>query len=72
VQSITGETWQTCEAANLSMTDVIDADLRTLQQRLGGESSFVASAFQIQVAAWWNATEREFLKIFGIGDAAPR
>jgi hypothetical protein len=72
VQSITGETWQTCEAANLSMTDVIDADLRTLQQRLGGESSFVASAFQMQVAAWWNATEREFLKILGSSDAAPR
>jgi hypothetical protein len=72
VQSLTGETWQTCAAANLSMSDVIDADLPTLQHCLGGESSFVASAFQMQVAAWWNATEREFIKMLGTDDAATR
>jgi hypothetical protein len=72
VPSITGETWQSCEAAGLSMTEVIDAELRPLQQRLGGESSFVANAFQTQVAAWWDSTEREFLKVLGASDAAPR
>jgi hypothetical protein len=70
--SVTGESWQSCEAAGLSMTEVIDADLRTLQHRLGGESSFVASAYQMQIAAWWKNTERAFLKILGAANAAHR
>jgi hypothetical protein len=71
-QSITGESWQSCEAAGLSMSEVINADLRTLQHRLGGESSFVASAYQMQVAAWWKNTERAFLNILGAASATQR
>lgn len=73
IPPITGETWKTCEAAGLSMIDTIELPLRELAQRLGGENAWLASAFQMQVAAWWRSAEREMLlALGGANAAAPR
>jgi hypothetical protein len=70
IPPITGETWKTCEAAGLSMIDTIELSLRELAQRLGGENAWLASAFQMQVAAWWKSAEREMLRALGGANAA--
>lgn len=70
IPPITGETWKVCEAAGLSMTDTIELPLRELAQRLGGENAWLASAFQMQVAAWWQSSEREMLRALGAANAA--
>jgi hypothetical protein len=70
IPAIAGETWKTCEAAGLSMTDTIELPLRELAQRLGGENAWLASAYQMQVAAWWQSAEREALRVLGGTDAA--
>jgi hypothetical protein len=73
IPAVTGETWKTCEAAGLSMIDTIEMPLRDVAQRLGGENAWLASAFQMQLSAWWKSAEREMLRALGgAGAAAPR
>jgi hypothetical protein len=71
IPAIAGETWKTCEAAGLTMIDTIEMPLRKLEKRLGGEDAWLASAFQMQVAAWWQSSEREMLQALGATNAAP-
>jgi len=70
IPAITGETWQSCEAAGLSMVDTIKLPLPELAQRLGEDDPFSACAYQMQVATWWQKAEREFLKALVASDAA--
>jgi hypothetical protein len=44
--------------------------LRSLAERLGGENAWLASAYQMQVAAWWQSSEREMLRALGESNAA--
>ena len=70
IPAIAGETWKTCEAAGLTMIEAIEMPLRELEKRLGGENAWLASAFQMQVAAWWQTAEREMMRALGAADAA--
>lgn len=69
IAPIAGETWKVCEAAGLSMIDVIELPLRELAKRLGGENAWLAAAFQSHLAVWWRASEREMLRILGEANA---
>jgi hypothetical protein len=71
IPAIAGETWKTCEAAGLTMIDTVEMPLRELEKRLGGEDAWLASAFQMQVAAWWQSSEREMLRALGATNVAP-
>lgn len=70
IPAIPGETWKTCEAAGLTMIDTIKMPLSELEKRLGGEDAWLASAYQMQVAAWWRSSEREMLRILGEANVA--
>lgn len=72
IAPITGETWKVCEAAGLSMIDVIELPLRELANRLGGENAWLAAAFQSHLAVWWRASEREMLRVLGEANAPAR
>jgi hypothetical protein len=71
IPAVTGETWKTCEAAGLTMIDTIEMPLREVAKRLGGENAWLASAFQMQLAAWWKSAEREMLRALGGANEAP-
>jgi hypothetical protein len=71
IPAIAGETWKACEAAGLSMVEVVELPLVTLAKRLGGENPWLVSAFQMQTAAWWQSAEREVLQVLGAVNAAP-
>jgi hypothetical protein len=68
--AIPGETWKTCEAAGLTMTDTIDLPLPELEKRLSGEDEWMASAYQMHMRSWWQSSEREMLRALGEANAA--
>lgn len=70
IPAIPGETWKTCEAAGLTMTDTIELPLPELEQRLGGENEWMASAYQMHMRSWWLRAEREMLQVLGGANAA--
>lgn len=73
IPAVAGESWQACEAAGLSMTEVINLSLDELMKRFGGESRYLVSAYQMHVATYWKVAESEVLRLLGGADAsAPR
>jgi hypothetical protein len=69
IPAVAGESWQACEAAGLSMTEVINLSLDELMQRFGGESRYLVSAYQMHVATYWKVAESDMLRLLGGADA---
>jgi hypothetical protein len=65
VDAVAGESWKMCDDSNLTMAEVIALDIPTLAARLR-EDEFIATACQTQVAAWWESTEAEMLRVLAL------
>jgi hypothetical protein len=57
IPAVAGESWQACEAAGLTMHEVVDMKAAALRQRFGSESRYLVSAFQMHVATFWKVAE---------------
>jgi len=71
VPAVAGESWQACQAAGLTMHEVIYMKPAALRQRFGSESRYLVTAFQMLVAAFWKTTESEMLRVLAGADADP-
>lgn len=71
VPAVAGESWQACQAAGLTMHEVIYMKPTTLRQRFGSESRYLVTAFQMHVAAFWKTAESEMLRVLAGTDADP-
>jgi hypothetical protein len=69
VRAVGGESWKVCDEAGMSMPEVIESDLETLSARIA-QNQFIAGACQIEVAAWYAATEAELLRVLALPNAA--
>jgi hypothetical protein len=71
IPAVAGESWQACQAAGLTMHEVVDMKAAALRQRFGSENRYLVSAFQMHVAAFWRAAENEMLRVLAGTDADP-
>jgi hypothetical protein len=71
IPAVAGESWQACQAAGLTMHEVVDMKAAALRQRFGSENRYLVSAFQMHVAAFWRAAESEMLRVLAGTDADP-
>jgi hypothetical protein len=62
IDVVAGESWKACEDSNLTMAEVIAMDIEALAAKLR-EEEFIATACQTQIAAWWESTEAEMLRV---------
>jgi len=69
VRAVGGESWKVCDEVGLTMPQVIQSDLGALSARIG-RNAFIAGACQIEVAAWYSATEAELLRALALPNAA--
>ena len=65
VRAVGGESWKVCDEVGLTMPQVIQSDLGALSARIG-RNAFIAGACQIEVAAWYSATEAELLRALAL------
>jgi hypothetical protein len=71
IPAVAGESWQACQAAGLTMHEVVEMKAAALRQRFGRENRYLVSAFQMHVAAFWKAAESEMLPVLAGADADP-
>jgi hypothetical protein len=69
VDAVAGESWKMCDDSNLTMAEVIAMDIPALAARLR-EDEFIATACQTQIAAWWESTEAEILRVLTLRNGA--
>jgi hypothetical protein len=71
IPAVAGESWQACQAAGLTMHEVIDMEAAPLRQRFGRENRYLVRAFQMHVATFWRVAENEMLRVLAGTDADP-
>ncbi|MEY9464006.1 hypothetical protein [Bradyrhizobium ottawaense] len=71
VPAVAGESWQACQAAGLTMHEVINMEPAALRRRFGSENRCLVRAFQAHVAAFWMKAESEMLQVLAGTDADP-
>lgn len=71
VPAVAGESWQACQAAGLTMHEVINMEPAALRRRFGSENRCLVRAFQLHVAAFWKVAESEMLQVLAGTDADP-
>jgi hypothetical protein len=71
VPAVAGESWQACQAAGLTMHEVINMEPAALRRRFGSENRCLVRAFQLHVAAFWKVAESEMLQVLAGANAAP-
>lgn len=69
IPAVAGESWQACQAAGLTMHEVVDMKAAALRQRFGSENRCLVSAFQMHVATFWKVAESEMLRVLAGTDA---
>ncbi|MCK1671656.1 hypothetical protein [Bradyrhizobium sp. 150] len=71
IPAVAGESWQVCQAAGLTMHEVINMEPAALRRRFGSENRFLVRAFQLHVAAFWKVAEDEMLRVLAGANADP-